>query len=84
MSSLSSWMSIATTVAAGDAGVLDRHVTEPADAEHGDDVRRSDLGHLDGLVGRDAGARQRRGIERIDPVRDTRPTYLAEATTISA
>ena len=51
---------------AGDLGVLHRKMTEPADAEHGDEIGRAGAGHLHGLVRRDAGARERRGVERVD------------------
>ena len=53
---------------AGDLGVLHRQVAESADAEHGDEVRRAGARHLDRLVGGDAGARERRGVERVDAV----------------
>src|SRR5512132_1073805 len=53
---------------AGDRGVLDREVAEAADAEDGDEVRRARARDLHRLVGGDAGARQRRGVERVDAV----------------
>jgi hypothetical protein len=51
---------------AGDPGELDREVPEPADAEVGDEVGRARPRDLDGLVGRDGGAGERRRVERID------------------
>ena len=54
---------------AGDRRVLDREVAEPADAEDGDEVRRACARDLDCLVGRDAGAGQRRRVERVELVR---------------
>ena len=53
---------------AGDRGVLDREVAEAADAEDGDEVGGAGAGDLDRLVGRDAGARERRRVEGIDAV----------------
>ena len=50
----------------GDARVLHGHVSEPTHSEHGDDVRGTDLGDLHGLVGGDAGTRQRCGVKGID------------------
>ena len=55
---------------AGDARVLDREVAQPARAEHRDHARGPGAGVLDRLVGRHARARQRRGVRRIDAVRD--------------
>ena len=51
---------------AGDRGVLDRQMAEAADAEDGDEVGRAGAGDLDRLVGRDAGAGQRRRVEGVD------------------
>ena len=51
---------------AGDLGVLHGEVTEAADTEHGDDVRRAGARHLDRLIGGHTGARQRRRLDRID------------------
>ncbi len=71
--------------AAGDEGVLDRHVPEPADSEDGDEVRRPCAGDLDRFVRRHAGAGQRRRVERVDGVRHlddvprVRSRVLAEA-----
>ena len=66
--SLSSWMSTAIDPAAGDRGVLDREMAEAADAEDRDEIGRARARDLDRLVRRDAGAGQRRGVERIDAV----------------
>jgi hypothetical protein len=44
-------------------------VAETAGAEDGDEASRGRAGDLDGLVGRDAGAGQRRRVGRIDAVR---------------
>ena len=52
--------------AADQAGVLDGEVAEPADAEDRDSFAGLDVGDLDRLVGRDAGAGQRGGVERAD------------------
>ena len=54
---------------AGDLRVLHRQVAESADPEHRDEVRRACARHFDRLVGGDAGARQRRRIEWVDPRR---------------
>jgi hypothetical protein len=53
-----------------DERILQRQVAEPADAEDGDQVGGTGSRHLHGLVGRDAGAGERCGLERIDAVRD--------------
>ncbi len=55
---------------AGDPRVLDRQVPEPADAEHGDEIRRAGAGHLDRLVGRHARAGERGRVNGIDPIGD--------------
>jgi len=55
---------------AGDPRVLEREMAEPADAEDRDQVGRARAGDLDRLVGGDAGAGERRRIDRVDPVRD--------------
>ena len=67
---------------AGDPGVLDGHVAEPADPEHCDHVGGTDLSNLDRLVCRHACARQGRRVERVDSS-GTTTTYFAAATTIS-
>ena len=54
---------------AGDLGVLHGQVAESADSEHGHEVRRTGARHLDRLVRGDTGARQRSGVERVDPGR---------------
>ena len=51
---------------AGDRGVLDREVAEAADAEHRGEIARAGARDLDRLVGRDARAGQRRGVEGVD------------------
>ena len=65
-SSFSSTRSTATTRPPAIARVLDREVAEPADAEDRDEVGRTRARDLDRLVRRDAGARERRGVERVD------------------
>ena len=54
--------------AAGDRRVLDREMSEAADAEHRDQVRRAGAGDLDRLVRGDPGTRQWGSVERIDAV----------------
>ena len=54
----------------GDLGVLQGHVPEPADSEHGHEVRQPHARNLHSLVGRDAGAGQQGGVERVDALRD--------------
>jgi hypothetical protein len=54
----------------GDPGVLHGQVTQPADAEHRDEVGGPHAGDLDRLVRRDAGAGQRSRVEGGDAVRD--------------
>jgi hypothetical protein len=54
----------------GDLCVLHGQMSEPADAEHGDEVGRPGTRYFHRLVGRHTGTRQRRGVERVDPVRD--------------
>jgi hypothetical protein len=51
---------------ARDVRVLDGEVAEPADAEHGDEVRRPGARDLDRLVRRHPGARQRGRLHRVD------------------
>ena len=51
-----------------DLGVLHRQVTEAADAEDRAQLRRADLGALDRLVDRDAGAAQRRCVQGVHAV----------------
>src|SRR6266545_2744322 len=53
---------------AEDLGVLHGQVTQPADAEHRDERGRAGAGDLDRLVRGDAGAGQRSGVERVDPL----------------
>src|SRR5580693_5865887 len=48
--------------------VLDREVSEPTGSEHGDQAGGAGTGDLHGLVGRDARAGQRGGVERVDVV----------------
>ena len=56
--------------ATGDRRVLDREVAETADAEHSDEIGGAGAGDLDRLVRGDAGAGQRRRVERVDAVGD--------------
>ena len=55
---------------AGDLGVLQRQMTEAADAEHGDEFGRTGPRHLHRLVGGDSGTGQRGGVERVHAVGD--------------
>src|SRR5665811_627373 len=55
--------------AAYEPGILHSQVTKAADTEHRDPLIRLNICHLDGLVGRHSGARQRRGVKRIDSLR---------------
>src|ERR1039458_2496045 len=54
----------------GDRRVLDREVSQTADAEHGNEIRGAGARDLDRLIGRHTGAGQRRGVERVEPLGD--------------
>jgi hypothetical protein len=53
--------------ATGDRCIVERQVSQATDAEHGNQVGGARPGNLDPLVRRHPDARQRRGVERVDP-----------------
>ena len=55
---------------AEDLGVLQRQVTQTADTGDRHEIGRTDVPDLDCFVSSDPRARQRRGLERVDAVRD--------------
>ena len=55
---------------AGDRRVLDREVSEAADAEHGHEIGGAGARDFDRFVGGHTGAGERRGVERVDAFGD--------------